>query len=513
MTRLIALLLPLSCALAGMRLLRLLIVRYPARGELRSGEVFCSGLAAGCVVFSQLMLLVTLLGLPFKGPLAWCVLGWGAVEGVLVVRRVLADGLTRVLQVFRSWHALLFVLLLPVIALFALLFWLGGLEGIMEFDAVQGWAFKGKIMFLAGGQAFVGWIRDPNLHHAHFDYPQLVPALYALTYSAIGEVNEFVIKFWQAWMLLALTVGILSLCGTWTCPRIGPIALVTCICYLPMTLRYVRMEGGTLPMLFFCTWGSLLVTQALRTEDTTRLGLGILTLFGAMMTKFEGALYLALWLAIVGVWTWRRRLVADRTVWAALLACALMAVPFVAYRMHKPLQHIESGWLRFGLASPALVLSQWPKILGMSVARRFLSDEFAMWSVHGTHDLEWAGKFDSANWLAVMDEPTVGFAWVVLVIAILVALFGERDQRVALWVVLPTAGVIAFVSLVISCLPRVQRTLASAVSASKDSMTGRYFFPFLVACGVSLVVAAWRRQSKQASNEDVPLVNEVAGGG
>ena len=64
-------------------------------------------------------------------------------------------------------------------------------------------------------------VQESRLAYAHLDYPLLVPLLHALTYGALGHVNEFVTKFWNQWMLLLLAWAVL---GAGRFPKQAPLA-------------------------------------------------------------------------------------------------------------------------------------------------------------------------------------------------------------------------------------------------------------------------------------------------
>ena len=102
------------------------------------------------------------------------------------------------------------LLLVPAGLILWCQFRLAGLLGLQEFDAVAIWAFKAKILHCCAGKEIWTWFKNPGLAYAHLDYPLLVPLLHALTYGALGHVNEFVTKFWNQWMLLLLAWAVLG---------------------------------------------------------------------------------------------------------------------------------------------------------------------------------------------------------------------------------------------------------------------------------------------------------------
>jgi len=177
---------------------------------------------------------------------------------------------------------------------FLVFFRLAGLQGITENDAVTGWLLKAKIIHLYAGSEIVQWFSNPRLANAHLDYPTLVPSLHSATYDSLGHVDEFVTKFWPAWLLFFLLAALASLNrggkGTFYAPYFGLLGVLL----LPATQEYVQMEGGVLPMVFFTVMGFVQCAFWLVGKDPARLGLGLTLLFGAAMTKFEGFIFLAL---------------------------------------------------------------------------------------------------------------------------------------------------------------------------------------------------------------------------
>jgi hypothetical protein len=131
------------------------------------------------------------------------------------------------------------------------------LLGLVEFDAVMGWALKAKILHGYTGAELVKWFSTPRLALAHLDYPTLVPSLHAATYDSVGHVDEFVTKFWPVWMLLLLLGALASLNRGRRAWVHGPYYFLLGLLLLPATQNYVQMEGATMPMVFFTVLGMI----------------------------------------------------------------------------------------------------------------------------------------------------------------------------------------------------------------------------------------------------------------
>src|SRR5215469_5595220 len=237
MNQFLAFILPLTTAMAGMRLGQWILGKKFAE-EYGSGFRFAFGLGLGMLVFSQAVLLSALAGLDVFALMAWVALIWGVVEIVLRIRK--APAVLKSFK-FQAGHLWL-LLLLPLFYSWWVFGRLSTLEGTLEFDANAFWVFKAKILYLAQGKALMDVIHQPNLGYAHMDYPMLVPCLYTLGYGSAGQVDEFLNKVWPFWMMVALSMGILSFARVWRQPGVLPIAVVTLIGFLPATLQFIRNE-------------------------------------------------------------------------------------------------------------------------------------------------------------------------------------------------------------------------------------------------------------------------------
>ncbi len=376
----IAFLLPLLTALAGMGLFRFL---FPALGgRMPLLEQLACALGLGMMAVAALALGVKLCG--FSGQrLILAVTALGGIVEAWHNRKPYLTGISGGCQkLIRSPVAL--AILAVGLFVFLILFRLAGLQGLVEFDAIAAWSLKAKIMHLYNGTELVQWFSNPRLAHAHLDYPTLVPSLHSATYDSIGHVDEFVTKFWPAWMLLFLLLALASLSRGGKSRFHAPHFALLGLLLLPVTQIHVQWEGGTLPMVFFTVMGFAQCALWLVGKDRARLGLGLTLLFGAAMAKFEGFIFLAL----VGSWmlllpSARPSLKPPPRLWPVLAFWFLAALPFVCLRIQIPSLQFESGWAGYALHHPGSTLANYPWIFMVLFARLFVSSDFASWSGEG----------------------------------------------------------------------------------------------------------------------------------
>jgi hypothetical protein len=480
----LAFLLPPAMAFAGMRLVRLVLGQKLDDG-FGLGLRLAVGLAVGMLVFSQTMLLTALAGVNTARLLAWTVMVWGTAEVILMSPKYTAS--LRQME-FRPAHLWLF-LLLPVLYSWWVFGRLSTLEGTIDFDANAFWVFKAKLLYLAQGKTLVDILHQPSLGYAHMDYPMLVPCLYTLNYGLVNGVDEFVNKVWPFWMMVALCVATLSLANIWKRPHPLPLLVVTLLGFLPASLRFIRTEGGTIPMVFYTGLTALLMVVAFSFNDEIALAAAWLTLAGCAMTKFEGILYAAIWGCATVVFCWRRRWLKNRLLWKTALFASVCLIPYSCFRLAKPVLHPESGWIQDGLTSPGTVLRRFPQTWALNLINRFFSQDFFHWQTadkdHLQWDVQWAGLKSLVN-------PELSVLPWLLLFLVGFSLWWKARRRVALATL---AGVIiaqfTILSFSISCLAHMQADVVNVINFSINSdSVARYYYPFFTACFLG-VLSVW----------------------
>ena len=371
---------------------------------------------------------------------------------------------------------------MPGLLVFLILFRLAGLQGLVELDAPMAWSLKAKIMHLYTGSEMVQWFSNPRLADAHLDYPPLVPSLHAATYDSLGHVDEFVTKFWPIWMLLFLLATLASLNrggkGRFYAPYFGLLGVLL----LPATQKYAQMEGGILPMVFFTVMGFVQCALWLAGKDPARLGLGLMLLFGAAMSKFEGFIFLAL----VGSWLlWlpsaRPPLKLLPRFWRAVAFCLLAALPFVCLRRQIPTLNYESNWAGYVLHHPTILLStlsNWLRLFKVELVRLFVNPAFANWNGEGGQ-LHWIGKWGGLS--SLYNPSTLGLAWLCLLLTVALWFALPSRRQIAVWILAMFLGAVAALSGVFASFANIFSLDDTVIYYTADFAGARYLLPMLLA--------------------------------
>ncbi|HSY43721.1 MAG TPA: hypothetical protein VK811_07400 [Candidatus Acidoferrum sp.] len=474
-----AFILPPATALAGMRMNRLLLGKE-FETQFGAGFRFALGLAMGMFVFAQIVLFGGLAGFNAAGFLAWLAIMWGCVEIVLQALKLPAAWKSFTFQPGYFW----LIFLVPLFYSWWVLGQLSTLEGTLEFDANVFWTLKAKILYLVQGKAFINTLHQTNLGYSHMDYPWLVPGIYALDYGVVGGVDEFVNKVWPFWMMVCLSIGVLSLGNVWKRPHPLPIAVVTVVGFLPATIDFMRKEGGTIPLVFYMSMLALLLVNAITRENRLALAIAIPIIGGSAMAKFEGLVFGAFWLCVLFPFYWKRGWLKEKLVWKSVVVTGILLLPYVWYRLIKPVDYPLSGWWHALIAAPGLVLLNYPKVLFMDVFGRFFNTDFFHWTLKDNIHPQWDGKWMGLSSLA--NEQMSILPWLLLVL-LAFSFWKKRQPRVLLSLTLAILGMLAFLPFVITCLSYTQSDtphapdLTYAFPYYNNVEMGRYLYPFLTA--------------------------------
>jgi hypothetical protein len=493
----VAFLLPLLTALAGMWLFRFLFPDLV--GQMPLLEQLGCGLGLGMMAVAAITLGVKLCGFHGRG-LVFFVTAVGGIAETWRNRKAYMAGITGLRKAF--YNPVVAGVLVAGFLVFVILFRLAGLQGLVDYDAVMAVSLKAKIIHLYTGSGIVQWFSNPSLTHAHTDYPTLLPSLHAATYDSLGHVDEFVSKFWPAWMLLFLIATLFSLTrgGKIRLPA-PPVALLGLL-LLPATQRWVQAEGGTLPMVFFTVMGFVQCAIWLAGKDRARLALGLTLLFGAAMAKFEGFIFLAL----VGSWmlllpSARPSLNPSPRFWRMLVFCFLAALPFVCLRVQIPVLDYESGWAGYALHNPGTTLSNWPGIFMIQLAQLFVNPSFACWSGEGGR-LHWIGRWDGLS--SLYNHPTLGLAWLCLFMTVALWFAVPTRRQAVVWILAMIIGVLAAFSGVFASFVCI--TNLDQVMVYTGDQAGRYFLPMLLAWFATALTMIFADLPSSTSTPDTDMI-------
>lgn len=457
-----AFLLPAATALSGMRINALLFPGlWPGWGMF--GLRLALGLATGSLVLAQAGLMGAIAGLSLWTWLAGLAFAGGLVEGAGLLRAAWRERLWRAATPAHGY----WLLLLPAIYPAFLLARLSVSEDLREFDAVAFWALKAKMLHGFTGEALVRWIGEPSLAYAHMEYPLLVPGLYAATFGAQGGVGDLALKVWPLWFLAALTAAAASSLDLVRRPTATGVSILLSVLFLPATLTYVRLEGATMPLAFFCVLSILASIEASRNQgDGNPWAAWVISLTAGAMTKNEGLIFAAvsapaLW------WSWRGLGPAGRgAARRALGLAAVLAAPYLIYLLLSPAAHPESRWIENLRAQPTLAAARFPALLWMSLRGRLFDAPLMSWC----------------------NEELGTLGWVILALTGWLLAARPRERRTTLSIVAASLGSMIAITAACSCLERVLRDPSRL--AELADLAGRYYFPFILAWYAGAAVLA-----------------------
>ena len=484
----IALLLPLLVAFMGMRVLKLTLPDLACR--MNVGECLSCGFGIGMMIVASLALWVKLTDVfslwvvPALAAAVSMAEIWMCRRELVAFFRQNAGGV--------AWHPV-FVIIALVVVLF---FRLACLEGLAEYDAVAGWVMKARLIYLSAGDNLVQWFSDPTMAQAHLDYPILVPTLHAVTWSALGRVNEFVTKCWAVWQLVFLLLGVACAVGAEGC-RKGACYWLAAIVLLPVTSLYVGWEGATMPMIFFTSLAMSQFVVALQEQDRARLYLGMLLAVGSAMTKFEGMIDCGLMVAgaVVG-FGFVRRGVSPHW-WRVLVVGAISVSAFAWLRLHIPVLHYESHWMGCAIHNLEATMIYWPQFIMMMLGTFFCNSEFVSWTAVDGH-LAWAGVWRGAG--SLINQPTLGLAWMAVALTACAWFAVPGARRIILSVLAVVLGVVAVLAFVFSAIGAGEG-LAASLPGISDETSGRYLLPVVMGWGTAMICIAFRREAFSAGQK------------
>ena len=482
MKELLAFLLPPATALVGTRISRIILGKELDE-EFKFGLRFALGLCVGMFAFTQILLFGSLVGLNLCAFLAWTIFAWAIVEIFILGPKIFAS----LQQVrFRIGHLWLLVLTPAVLLLWAFAR-LNLVDGVHEFDAAAFWLLKAKFLYYDHGKEFLNLLHTSNLAYTHMDYPWLVPGVYTLTYGALGGVDEFVLKIWPFWMIVALFGAIFSIAQVWRRPHPAPILMIVLLCYLPATELFLGQEGATVPLLFGVSTAALLLVISFARKSPLALAAGLLALACCAAIKLEGILYSIIWICPIGLYCWRHRWLKSRLIWKSALFGACLLVPYFSIRFQKPVLYPEAHWLREAAATPGGVLHRYPQTVFLAIGRRIFNNAFFEWDSPDKDHLHYIGSWQGRN---TLEGPELSVLPWILFLILGLTFWKKPRCRLTLGVLLVViVGQFLTLSLVISSLRPQQSDVNGVIDFSGD-LVGRYFYPFFVACFLG-TMAIW----------------------
>ena len=211
------------------------------------------------------------------------------------------------------------------------------------------------------------------------------------------------------------------------------------------------------------------------------------------MIKFEGVVYPMFWFCALLPICWRRGWLRKSILWKSVLAAVICLLPYVWYRLIKPVPYPLSSWWQAIFASPSSVLACYPRALFLYIFGRFFNSEFFHWLLKDNIHLQWDGKWIGLN--SLVNEQLAVLPWLLLVL-LAFSVWKKREWPALLCLTLTMLGMFAFLSFVISCLSYTQSDTPNVADFScaftfyGSGGMGRYFYPFFTAWFLG-IAALW----------------------
>lgn len=494
----VSFLLPLAVTLAGTRMVQWLFSGLIP--DLTIGELLACGLAVGVFLLTQFILLLRMMGMRLEGFVGLAIVIWALLEIGLLIRR--RNSLRPKLNAYYWWA----LLLIPAAVVFWYLFHLAGSEGMLEFDAIASWEFKGKLLYYTSGHEIWAWASNPAYEYAILNNPLTVSLLYTFQWGVLGHIDAFVIKFWNQWMLLLLVFAALG-AGQFGGKRSWLIAAASVIIVLlPITLMFARWEGSTIPFFFYVALASIQLALGLAENDPRRLRLGLFLLMGSAMVKIDGGFLFGVWgLLLLLTKEGRSVLWPINRIGVAGLVGLLAWLPYFFFRAHA-IGHVNDK-------APDMVIQNWATAIRAApmtwvalISGRLFNNGFASWTAPDAHHAVWIGKWMGLKSLA--DSATLGLGWVCLLFLFYFCMNGQRRRRVMLsffivFIAYSIVLCITFLGWGLEQATQARNFFAIALTDGDTTEGGRYLYPLFISWFVAGSILLSRRKTEQVKTEEV----------
>jgi len=161
-------------------------------------------------------------------------------------------------------------------------------------------------------------------------------------------------------------------------------------------------------------------------------------------------------------------------------------LPYIIFRLHKPVPHPESAWLGELVKNFGTVSSIAPMTCLAFLTRRFFNNDFADWTSPDNQHAVWQGKWVGLE--SFVDQATLGLGWACVILFILAWLRGGKLR----WTVLRLAVVFVvfaiFIGVVWSSARSNPLDYTNSLIGSERITGGRYLYPALMSWFVASVV-------------------------
>ena len=214
---------------------------------------------------------------------------------------------------------------------------------MFNIDAFAIWLFKAKWLFYQPLHPLPSVFRDPILSYSHQDYPLSFPLLVTGLYTAVGRVDDGLVKL----LLLPIYLSLISVIYSGLRRfhrRSSALAITAVFCAAPI----MSVNGGSAvaetALILAVSCALILLVEWIQLGQSGCLPLAALFACIAAFTKNEGLALLPVLgaMALIGSTAWRDRQKLRQLAIAALV-CVFAIGPWLSFRIQLPKTHENYG--------------------------------------------------------------------------------------------------------------------------------------------------------------------------
>ena len=252
-------------------------------------------------------------------------------------------------------------------------------------------------------------------------------------------------------------------------------------------------------MVFYTSLSCLMIVRALQSGQSLALAAAIPLLAGCAATKLEGVVYAAAWFCVLLPVMWRRGWLKLPVLWRAAGLGMVCLLPYVMFRLAKPVSDSANDWWQGISAAPGVVPGRLWDTWSLNVFNRFFSHEFFHWTTNNEGSLAWAGHWTGLG--SLCNPELAVLPWLVLFLLAFFLWKGKGNSRQVVGclsvAIIAAMTILAFVItgyLSLMSAGETREFNTHMIDFSSD-VVGRYYYPLFTAWFLGMVSLSFPGQT------------------